>query len=845
MPESAFDFMTMKPGEYTVMDFLEKSSYDELLEIDLDTGHFKNLFHVEGKYFVPIREGEINSLMEYAGMHMVHPDDRETFRALMDFSSLDQRLAKARPTGVLVAELRYKLLDGGWHWTQQVVVDGKRNGVEGSKLLVFFFDIQQQKDRERGARSVYPSSGDRDELTGLLREKSFVRTGREVLAVKSVKWCMLSIDIENFMLFNDWYGRDQGDLLLAQIGGVLKQEENHCGALAGYRGQDDFSLLMPYDMTRISYLYEEIHKLIMRRGSSMGFLPAVGVALIEKDMTVLDAVDQSSMAAEQIRGNFHSRIVIYDPSMRNRTEEEYRVLSDFQRAITDRELFVVLQPQCRISTGKIVGAESLARWRKADGAMVPPDQFVPVLEKYGFITDLDQYVWDEVCRKLRNWLDGGHQAVPVSINVSQVDIFTIDVPAFIEELTDRYNLPRNLLKIEITESAYVDDTDKVKDTVFRLREKGFMVLMDDFGSGYSSLNMLRSLNVDIIKLDAQFLRLGNDDDDIKGIQILETIVNMTKSMAVPIIVEGVETKEHVTFLRNLGCSYIQGYYFYKPMPCEEFESLIGDETMLDTEGFVFKRNQQFSIREFMDQNIYSDSMLNNLLGATAFYSWDGGEQVDIIRFNQQFYTLVNVPDFNERLTDIKRFFHPNDVPTLFELLRKAENDRMNGASDVCGIYRTDGSIGRFLIQFYYLETRQKEKIFYGALREVTHSTELQNQMKLLSRFSTSITIFLRKRGQAWYPQVVVYGLGEELEMDKEAFQEELDSGKFYSRMVTDDFKRDQGLFKEMVRSQGSFSHRYDLRTDSGKVVSLYMKADYVHDDYSNVEYIVHFRLFND
>ena len=215
--------------------------------------------------------------------------------------------------------------------------------------------------------------------------------------------------------------------------------------------------------------------------------------------------------------------------------------------------------------------------------MVSPGIFVPVLEQYGFVTDLDQFVWEEVCAWQRRWIDAGHTPLPVSVNVSQIDIFTIDVPAYFNLLIWKYKLPVDVIKIEITESAYVGD-GAVVDTVKRLREKGFIVLMDDFGSGYSSLNMLRSLNVDIIKLDAQFLRMNSDDQ--KGIHILESIVGMAKSMETPIIVEGVETKEETEFIKELGCHYVQGYFFYRPMPVTDFETLIGDENNIDISGFT-------------------------------------------------------------------------------------------------------------------------------------------------------------------------------------------------------------------------------------------------------------------
>ena len=254
--------------------------------------------------------------------------------------------------------------------------------------------------------------------------------------------------------------------------------------------------------------------------------------------------------------------------------------------------------------------------------MIPPARFVPILEKYGMVTNLDKYIWEGVCAWLRKWIDAGNTPVPISVNVSQIDIFSIDVPEYFNGLLEKYRLPARLIKIEITESAYVEDTAVVRETVRRLRNLGFLVLMDDFGSGYSSLNMLRSLNVDVIKLDAQFLHIS-ENESRKGISILESIINMAKTMTIPVIVEGVETPEQINFLADLGCRYMQGYYFYRPMPVEEFENLIRDPKNVDLNGFEFKANEQFHTREFLDENVFNDAMLNNILGPVAIYRRKG------------------------------------------------------------------------------------------------------------------------------------------------------------------------------------------------------------------------------
>lgn len=841
------DFFCIYSGlehSMSTMECLNRSSFDELVEVDLAANRCHNIYHVEGKYFVPITNGTYLDLFRYCADHMIHPDDRQIFVDLMEPSTLAQRLADTPDPGILSAQFRYKLLSGGWRWVEQLVVGGPRHGFPPDVIQFFVYDIQNQKDRELGLSASTPLRQDRDELTGLLREKAFFALAQERIEAGLEGWCLMVMDIQHFKLFNDWYGRGAGDLLLAEIGALLKHTVDREGGMAGYLGQDDFSLLIPFSKERVDALYEGIHNLIAARGVSFGFLPAFGISLIEGKPPVLDLLDEASLAAAQLKGDFHSRIRLFRPEMREKTEEEYRLLLNFQRGLKSGELFFVLQPQCRISTGQVVGAECLARWRAPDGKMISPADFIPILEKYGFITDLDQYIWEQVCIWLRKRMDAGHPSVPISINVSQVDIFRTDVPDYLERLLVKYGLPKESIKVEITESAYVENGAAVRDTVARLREMGFLVLMDDFGSGYSSLNMLHEINVDVIKLDAQFLRLNHSDEE-KGIHIVESIFNMTKTMAIPVIVEGVETTEQTNFLADLGCRYIQGYHFYRPMPVSDFETLISDDRKVDHQGISFKANQQFSIREFLDQNVYSDSMLNNILGPSAIYSRTG-DNVDIVRFNEQFYQEVNVPNFHNRLAHIQDYIYPGDLAAFYSLLDQAEADRLNGASGMVGVYRTDGSLGQYILHVYFLEEGETDKKFYATLQDVTEITTLQRQMELLSRFSTDSIVFLRSHSAKERYQVAVHGLRDFLGLTQEDFQRELNTGRFSQRVEDSDLREQlREIARTSAAEKRSFHFSFRLKNARGEWVGLLVKTDYVHDEYSDVEHIVIFRKQED
>ena len=835
--------MAMAAGRQSqdfVLEYLNNSSYDEMLGINLNEDHFKFLYNIEGKYQVPAKEGSFRSFYTYVADHLIHEEDRELYAETMDPDTLLKRLAESELPGVLDFQYRVRNQEGGWRWVEQVMVAGPVNRLPEGLVYCYIYDIQNIKDREAGVTRVRKNSHTmQDPLTGLLRDDDFFNATKPLLNNRSMNWMLIVIDLEQFKLFNEWYGRKAGDMVLARIGSGLGRDAETCEGIAGYMGNDDFCLLVPAGRIDTKELYENVHRVIVRFGVSIGFLPSFGISFSNGSTSILNLFDQASLACQHAKQDFKNRIRKFDPSMYNKTAEDYRILSDFQDALKNQEITFWLQPQVRASTGNIVGAESLARWIKPNGQMVPPSAFVPVLEKYGFIPDLDKFIWESVCQWSRSCLDRGLPLIPVSVNVSQVDIFTLNVTEHFCELLRRYRLPRSAVKIEITESACGDDSQKVRDTVQELREQGFVVLMDDFGSGYSSLNMLHELNIDIIKLDAYFLHLDNMSDR-KGMRILESIVNMAKTLTLPIIVEGVETGPQKEYLMSLGCHYMQGYFFHKPMPVAAFEALIADPARVDSQGFVFKSNDQFRIREFLNDTIYSDAMLNNIIGPAAIYAWHG-DSVDIVRFNQQFFEAVNVPDFEQRSSDIQRFMPEKDKKRLFELLEQADRDRLNGAAGMMSFGRIDGDYSRFLIHFYFLNESDGSKRFYGAARDVTEVTKLGRHMELLVRHSSRSVVFLiRHRGQMSY-EVAAHGLEDSLKLSKAQLEAELNDGSFFKRMSTETHERLARQNRNFREDREGFSEPITLMTDDGRPLQLSLRGDPVNEPDSDVRWIYSIR----
>ena len=571
---------------------------------------------------------------------------------------------------------------------------------------------------DTGSPDMLAPNSDHSTRTRLLREKPFYEQAPGVLETEAAApWCLIAIDLDHFKLFNEWYGREEGDRILSEIGERIAEEAEATNGLGGYFGSDDFRLITPHVRQKVNELFGDISDLMASHGADAGFMPVFGISVTHGSTSIHDLNDQAVMASNNAKSDFRKRICLFRPQMHDQEEKEYRILSGFMHGLENGEIYFQLQPQCKASTGKIVGAEALARWRKADGTLIPPNEFVPVLEQHGFITRLDSFIWEEVCAWIRSWIDRGHATVPISVNVSQVDFYVIDVVACFEELIRKYGLTPQHLKIEVTESAYVSSTALIVDATSRLREKGFLVFMDDFGSGYSSLNTLRSLDLDVIKLDAKLINIEKGEER-KGIHILESVINMAKSLSMPMISEGVETPVQSEFLQGQGCLYMQGFLYYRPMDVAQFEEIIAEEQIIDDDGFVVERAEHFKSSDLLDKHVYSESMMNAILGAVALFSWHD-DDVDIIRFNDVFQETINSDAIFDHLQGIQKIMPNGEAPKLFALLASAQENQLTGSNGLLKFSRLDGSISSFLCHFYYLGERDDSERFYGSIRDIT------------------------------------------------------------------------------------------------------------------------------
>lgn len=386
-----------------------------------------------------------------------------------------------------------------------------------------------------------------DPLTGLRMGEDFIAAARRLRGHDCcMEWCVVALDTGDLAIFNEWHGTDAGEVLVGEIAGILQDVEAGGEGVGGYWGQDDFSLLVHMDEDLLEQILGRVTAAVERHDASVGFLPAMGV---------------------------------------------YPLLHG-------EEITVDVQPQVDIRTGLVVGGEALARWRRPDGTSVSPAKFVPILERNGFIPMLDKFIWHSVIKWQSELAARGAAQVPISVNVSRMDITSFDVPAFLGRMLTHYGISPSLIKAEVTETSFAQSREAVEELASALKSMSIAIYMDDFGSGMSSLGMLKGIDVDAIKFDREFLihevaengqtasELAAEEtaDKERGGFIVDSMIVMAKNLDIPVIVEGAESEEQIAFLKAVGARYVQGFYYYRPMPPEAFERLVSDERGVDGRG---------------------------------------------------------------------------------------------------------------------------------------------------------------------------------------------------------------------------------------------------------------------
>lgn len=563
-----------------------------------------------------------------------------------------------------------------------------------------------------------------DDKTGIYNKNAFFDKAEELIKSDPDRlYCIVRWDIDKFKVYNGIFGMAEGDRLLKHIGDQYRKAHIK-GMVYAHFDADHFVSCLPAAEIDLEEWVSEATEWLSKFNTGFEFTPRCGVYVVED--TTIDVrlmCDRALLALRSIKGMYGARYAYYDIKMSYDLVREQKIVNEMETALEEKQFIVYLQPQYNYRTGEIIGAESLVRWDHPEKGLLAPGSFIPVLERNGLITRLDKYVWEESCRMIRQWIDDGIGEVSLSMNMSRQDFYDIDLFGDISDLVDKYRLTPDLVRFEVTESAYMDNLRHMIGFVKRLQQSGFMVEMDDFGSGYSSLNTLKDLPVDMLKLDLKFLK-SNGRNDRSG-KILTSIVRMASWVDMPVIAEGVETKEQAEFLKSIGCSLMQGYLFAKPMPESEFRKLL-EKTCISGPMPIIYDTDLIDAVDFLEESIQSTMLFNSFVGGAAVIALVN-DSVEALRINERYYEVLGT-DSEEYNIDRPHFLKRFDDENRKLFLDMLHDAVKSGHEEKCVIhsdpYQEGGKDLYTLARVRFLTQRVEEYIFYLEIEDVRELKEM-------------------------------------------------------------------------------------------------------------------------
>ncbi|MEG2928767.1 MAG: EAL domain-containing protein [Oscillospiraceae bacterium] len=589
-----------------------------------------------------------------------------------------------------------------------------------------------------------------DHLTGLHNKHRFYETVQYLIeANPNTEFAIVRFDISGFKVINELFGMEEGDHLLIYLADIIRKTLGGAQNIAFARFEADiFYACLPYDTNVLMTYRKTFEAAISQYKLDFKIIFSYGVYIIDnKELPIEIMCDRASIAQSTIKSNYVKRVATYDAILRDRLLNEQQIVNDMTDSLENGQFKVFYQPKVDLASGKTVGAEALVRWFHPQKGMISPADFIPIFEKNGFIMKLDSYVWDEVCRQLKEWIDRDMRLIPVSVNVSRIDMYNPQLCESLTSLCRKYKIPPNLLELEITESSYTNATVNLVEITKKLTFAGFTVMMDDFGSGYSSLNMLKDVPVDVLKVDLNFL--SDRETTGKGASILSSVIRMARWLKMPVIAEGVETREQADFLRSIGCEMAQGFYFAKPMSAADYEKYLAEQERLIKDSTYLPASFKLDLDEIWGANAQVNMLFNTLVSSVAIVEFTPQlEKLELLRVNGGYYDLLGFTDENRHTAIAENgldWVLPQDRSLVLQMFMEGVANK-NAATTKYRRYRADKSIIWVEVNLKYIADDGEKFIFYSAMNDITREKKAElvlqahrERYQLLAQYTATMT----------------------------------------------------------------------------------------------------------
>ena len=562
---------------------------------------------------------------------------------------------------------------------------------------------------------------DYDEQTGIYNRNKLLNETKKLLSKnKNETFAFISIEINQIKIIKNLLGKNITNHILKNMGSKIKNVRNiHGVGTYGRISQEVFSMCLPYNKDNMIAMLEYLKKDLSEINMDFQIEPHFGIYIIDDITLPIETIcDNANAALNTISENYIDSYAFYDENLHKKLTNEQEIIGEMFKALRNEEFDIYLQPKYSFSSNTVIGAEALVRWIHPIKGILSPKEFIPIFEKNGFIMHLDIYVWNRVCILIKKWLLEGKTPYPISVNVSKVDFLNPNLYNIITKMIEKYEIPPNLIEFEITESAYAENMENINSTMKKLQKYGITILMDDFGSGYSCLNMLKDFHVNILKLDLKFL--SKSESEGRGGNIIACVIRMAKYLKIPVIAEGIETREQFEFLKTIGCMYGQGYFFSKPIPLHCFEDKYSTKSKIDlvNNSSIFHSN--FNIDELYNSNSFINILFNGIATPCGICEIKGTE-FESIRLNDSCFDMLETTreEFYFDHTRLIDRVPDSDKPIIEEILKEALNSKKSSE----GIHRIICPNDKIL----YLHTKITYLAFNGdTYLFLVNSTDITN-----------------------------------------------------------------------------------------------------------------------